>query len=50
MPPQPSNPEIIDLLRRDISAGDQKHPFQAALDDCLLITIKGIAAGMQNTG
>ncbi|GFR48761.1 hypothetical protein Agub_g10581 [Astrephomene gubernaculifera] len=27
-----------------------QHPYQAAMDDCLMITIKGIAAGMQNTG
>ena len=27
-----------------------QHPFVAAMYDSLLITIKGIAAGMQNTG
>lgn len=46
---QPSDPEVQDLLSRD-PTGDKVHPFQAAMDDCLLITIKGIAAGMQNTG
>lgn len=46
---KPSDPEIVDLLSRD-PAKDDKHPFQAAMDDCLMITIKGIAAGMQNTG
>lgn len=46
----PSNPEVIDLLSRDPNQKDEKHPFQAAMDDCLLISIKGISAGMQNTG
>ncbi|KAI8473664.1 MAG: PEPCase 1 [Monoraphidium minutum] len=46
----PSNPEIIDLLSRDPNQKDDKHPFQAAMDDCLMISIKGISAGMQNTG
>lgn len=45
----PRDPEILELLSRD-PRGDDKHPFQAAMDDCLMITIKGIAAGMQNTG
>lgn len=45
----PQDPEILELLSRD-PRGDDKHPFQAAMDDCLMITIKGIAAGMQNTG
>jgi hypothetical protein len=43
------DPEILELLSRDPRA-DGKHPFQAAMDDCLMITIKGVAAGMQNTG
>ncbi|WIA14756.1 hypothetical protein OEZ85_003241 [Tetradesmus obliquus] len=46
---QPSEAEIIELLSRDPHR-DGKHPFQAAMDDCLMITIKGVAAGMQNTG
>jgi phosphoenolpyruvate carboxylase len=46
---QPSEVEIIELLSRDPHR-DDKHPFQAAMDDCLMITIKGVAAGMQNTG
>jgi phosphoenolpyruvate carboxylase len=46
---QPSESEIIELLSRDPHR-DDKHPFQAAMDDCLMITIKGVAAGMQNTG
>jgi phosphoenolpyruvate carboxylase len=45
----PRDPEVLELLSRD-PRGDDKHPFQAAMDDCLMITIKGIAAGMQNTG
>eukprot|EP00878_Enallax_costatus_P019069 GHUV01020106.1.p1 GENE.GHUV01020106.1~~GHUV01020106.1.p1 ORF type:complete len:382 (+),score=111.46 GHUV01020106.1:226-1371(+) len=48
---QPSETEIIELLSRDPHRDlGTKHPFQAAMDDCLMITIKGIAAGMQNTG
>lgn len=47
---QPSDTEIIELLSRDAHRDASKHPFQAAMDDCLMITIKGIAAGMQNTG
>ncbi len=46
---QPSEAEIIELLSRDPHR-DSKHPFHAAMDDCLMIPIKGIAAGMQNTG
>jgi phosphoenolpyruvate carboxylase len=46
---QPTDPEIIELLKRDPHK-DDKHPFQAAMDDCLMITIKGISAAMQNTG
>ena len=45
----PSDPEIIDLLSRDPNKGN-KQPFVAAMYDALLITIKGVAAGMQNTG
>ncbi|GBF96435.1 phosphoenolpyruvate carboxylase [Raphidocelis subcapitata] len=46
---RPSNSEVVDLLSRDPHA-DDKHPFQAAMEDCLMISIKGISAGMQNTG
>jgi hypothetical protein len=42
-------PNVIQSTR-DPHAKDGKHPFQAAMDDCLLISIKGISAGMQNTG
>jgi phosphoenolpyruvate carboxylase len=41
---------VRDLLSRDPAKGSGSSPLLAALDDCLLITIKGIAAGMQNTG
>jgi phosphoenolpyruvate carboxylase len=41
---------VRDLLSRDPAKGSDVSPLLAALDDCLLITIKGIAAGMQNTG
>jgi len=46
----PNDPEIIDLLSRDPSKDPHQHPFVAAIYDTLIITIKGIAAGMQNTG
>ncbi len=43
----PEDPEIIDLLSRDPRKKGEgaQHPFQSAMDDCLMITIKGIAAG-----
>jgi len=47
---RPSDPEIIDLLSRDPAKDPMQHPFMAATYDSLLITIKGVAAGMQNTG
>ncbi|KAF5835589.1 phosphoenolpyruvate carboxylase [Dunaliella salina] len=46
----PSDPEILDLLARDPSKDPSQHPFVSAMYDSLIITIKGIAAGMQNTG
>lgn len=27
-----------------------QEPYKAAVEDCLIITMKGISAGMQNTG
>jgi len=51
---RPQNEEVLGLISRDPSEESveiaTKHPFLAATDDCLLITIKGVAAGMQNTG
>jgi len=47
---QPEDPEIMDLLARDPAKDPLQHPFVAASSDSLIITIKGIAAGMQNTG
>jgi phosphoenolpyruvate carboxylase len=47
---RPSEAEIVELLSRDPRRDERKHPFASAMDDCLMITIKGVAAGMQNTG
>lgn len=47
---KPSDPEILDLLSRDPSKDVSVEPFVQAMYDALLITIKGVAAGMQNTG
>lgn len=46
--PQPADA----LAKRGIMARDGlvKHPFETATEDTLVITMKGIAAGMQNTG
>ena len=44
----PSDPEIVELLSRD-PAGTN-NPYVSAIYDTLIITIKGVAAGMQNTG
>lgn len=46
----PQDPEILDLLSRDPLKDPSQHPYVLAMYDALLITIKGIAAGMQNTG
>lgn len=48
----PQDPEVLDLLSRDPRAArvGPKTAFKAAMDDCLIITIKGISSGMQNTG
>jgi phosphoenolpyruvate carboxylase len=37
------------LLTRDISSA-WKDPYKAAVEDTLIITMKGVSAGMQNTG
>lgn len=48
---QPSEPETLALLTRDPFADySHKTPFESAMEDTLMITIKGISAGMQNTG
>jgi phosphoenolpyruvate carboxylase len=46
---QPDDPAVKALLTRDISSA-MKEPYKAAVEDCLIITMKGISAGMQNTG
>jgi phosphoenolpyruvate carboxylase len=47
----PTDPEILDLLSRDPNKNPTTvQPLVAAMYDALLITIKGVAAGMQNTG
>ncbi|KAK9814631.1 hypothetical protein WJX72_009042 [[Myrmecia] bisecta] len=53
LPPQfenyePQDVEVKALLSRDPSA--HKHPYRAAIEDTMIITMKGISAGMQNTG
>jgi len=46
---KPDDPAVKALLTRDISSA-MKDPYKAAVEDCLIITMKGISAGMQNTG
>ncbi len=46
---KPNDPAVKALLTRDISSA-MKEPYKAAVEDCLIITMKGISAGMQNTG
>lgn len=45
---KPTDPEVQSLLKRDPNA--HKQPYKAAVEDTLIITMKGISAGMQNTG
>lgn len=48
---KPDEPETLALLSRDPFADySNKNPFTSAMEDTLMITIKGISAGMQNTG
>ncbi len=42
------NTELIDLFSR--YEKDKVHYLQGCLEDTLVISIKGVAAGMQNTG
>ena len=44
----PTDPEVAAILSRDPNS--KKHPYSAAIEDTLIITMKGISAGMQNTG
>ena len=45
---EPTDPEMRSLLARDPVS--QKQPYKAAVEDTLIITMKGISAAMQNTG
>lgn len=45
----PTDPEMKALLSRDHTR-DQKQPYKSAVEDALIITMKGISAAMQNTG
>ena len=45
-----SNPDTMGLLNRDPENVPNKDLLLQAYKDTLIITIKGIAAGMQNTG
>ncbi|EIE27459.1 PEPCase 1 [Coccomyxa subellipsoidea C-169] len=46
---KPDDPAVQALLTRDISSA-WKDPYKAAVEDTLIITMKGVSAGMQNTG
>ena len=45
---KPDDEETKQLLRRDPYA--QREPYKAAVEDTMILTMKGISAGMQNTG
>ena len=45
-----SDPETWDLIHRDEEGAGPEDPYLKAYKDTLIITIKGIASGMQNTG
>ena len=45
---EPTDPEMKALLARDPVSS--KQPYKAAVEDTLIITMKGISAAMQNTG
>ena len=44
----PEDLETMQLLKRDPYA--QREPYKAAVEDTMILTMKGISAGMQNTG
>lgn len=46
---EPTDPEMKALLSRDHTR-DHKQPYKSAVEDALIITMKGISAAMQNTG
>ena len=45
---QPEDEETTQLLQRDPNA--QRTWYKAAVEDTMILTMKGISAGMQNTG
>ena len=44
----PDDEETLQLLKRDPYA--QRELYKAAVEDTMILTMKGISAGMQNTG
>ena len=44
----PTDASVAALLSRD--SASPKEPYKAAIEDTMIITMKGISAGMQNTG
>jgi len=44
----PADPAVAGMLARD--PGAAKNPYLTAVEDTVIITMKGISAGMQNTG
>ena len=45
---EPQDEETLQLLQRDPYA--QRQLYKAAVEDTMILTMKGISAGMQNTG
>ena len=45
----PADPDVAAMLKRE-GPESAKDPYKAAVEDAMIITMKGISAGMQNTG
>ena len=45
----PTDPDVAAMLKRE-GPDSAKDPYKAAVEDAMIITMKGISAGMQNTG
>ena len=45
----PADPDVAAMLKRE-GPDSAKDPYKAAVEDAMIITMKGISAGMQNTG